>query len=321
MTDTKTIGILLASFGSAATAEEVPAYLARVRGGREAPPDLIAEFQRRYKVVGGSPLIRITREQAAALERLLNTSAKPGERYRTTVGMRYSAPWLADGLKELSAAGARRIVVVLLSAQYSPLFMGGYHRAVDETLPLLPAGTQVTVSGPWHDEPLLIKSMAKRVREALGSFPAAERDHLPIILTVHSLPQAMVEREPDYLAQIRSTGEALVRELRLPKDRWQQAYQSAGHSPEPWLKPDFKELLPGLRAQGHRSVLVVPLQFLADHLETLYDVDTAGGEEAASEGMRMVRSPALNAMPEFIEALAAVVKRELTRYNVKVAGK
>jgi ferrochelatase len=305
------IGVLLMSFGSAASAEEVPGYLARVRGGRPAPDELVQEFQRRYQLIGGSPLVRITAEQATALEALLNQKTTSGERYLVKIGMRFAPPSVGDGLRALADAGARRIVCVIMSPQYSPTFMGGYHKAVEEARPSLPAGTQVTVAGPWHDERRFIEALAVRVREALATLPPEERTTVPVIMTVHSLPRNMVEQEPSYLEQLRQTAKAVAEQAGLPSNQWLQAYQSAGHSQEEWLTPDFKDLLPGMRAQGHRNVVVVPVQFLADHLETLYDVDTAGRAEAEEAGMGFIRAGAPNTMPEFIEALAAVVEREL----------
>lgn len=305
-------GVLLMSFGSAANAGEVSDYLARVRGGRRAPDDLVAEFQRRYEVVGGSPLRRITADQAAALEALLNSRnsrTRAGEAYRVATGMRYSEPGIEDGLCRLADWGATRIAAVIMSPQYSPYFMGGYLKAVEAARPRLPASVSVTVSGAWHTEPLFVEAMAKLVHEGRAKFARGER--VRIIMTVHSLPRPMVEKEPAYLDQLRETAHLIAAKAELQEGGWEQAYQSAGHTPEEWLKPDFKDRLPDLKSQGYTAVLVVPVQFLADHLETLYDVDTAGGAEAAEAGIKFARSPAPNTLPVFIEALAAVAGRTL----------
>ena len=302
-------GVLLMSFGSAANAGEVKDYLARVRGGRPAPEDLVAEFQRRYEVVGGSPLRRITADQAAALETLLNGRAQGGEVYRVDTGMRYSEPDIEGGLCRLADWGATKIAAVIMSPQYSPYFMSGYLRAVEAAKPRLRASVSVAVSGPWHTEPLFIEAMAELVHEGRAKFAKGER--VRTIMTVHSLPRPMVEKEPAYLDQLRETAHLIAAKAGLKEGEWEQAYQSAGHTPEEWLKPDFKDRLPDLKSQGYTAVLVVPVQFLADHLETLYDVDTAGGAEAAEAGMKFARSPAPNTLPLFIEALAAAARRTL----------
>ena len=116
----------------------------------------------------------------------------------------------------------------------------------------------------------------------------------------------MVDRDPGYLDQIAETIDAVVERTGLERGRWQFAYQSAGHSPEEWLKPDLKDLLPGLRDDGHKAVLVVPVQFLADHLEILYDIDIAAREEAEEAGLAFNRIELMNTAPTFIRALADV---------------
>jgi len=306
----ETIGVLLMSYGAARTPEDVPAYMNHVYHGK-APQELIEEFQRRYRLVGGSPLIEITRQQAEALRDLLQAEAGEGTRFVAEVGMRHTPPWIADGLRSLVEQGARRIVAIIMSPQYSPIIMGGYHRAIEEALRELPSYVQVTIAGPWHTEPDFIEALAQRVREALERIPASERDTVPIVLTAHSLPKSVVDREPFYIDQLMETARAVADKLGLADDRWMFAYQSAGHTPEEWLKPDLKDVLPGIRQAGHGSVLVVPVQFLADHLEILYDIDVAAREEAESEGLKFYRIEVFNTMPLFIRALANVVRREL----------
>ena len=306
----RTVGVLLMTFGSCTTPEEVPAYLAHVRGGRPAPDDLVKEFQRRYQLVGGSPLIEITRRQAAALEAELRRQHPDGPRFVAAVGMLHSKPFIAETIAQLSERGIRDLIAVILSPQYSPYIMGGYHRAVDEAVAAEAAkGTTVTarVAGAWHLNGHFLDALADRIREALARFPSEVRDTIPVLLTSHSLPKRVVEHEPDYLNQLQETIRALVERVGLSDDRWQFAYQSAGHTPEEWLKPDMKDLLPGLKERGHRHVLMAPVQFLSDHLEILYDIDVAAREEAESLGIEFHRIESLNLSPTFIEALAHVV--------------
>lgn len=302
-------GVLLMTYGAAATPEDVPAYLNHAYRGR-APQDLIEEFQRRYRLVGGSPLVQITRQQAEALQQMLNEEAG-GERYIVEAGMQHTPPFIADALKSLAEQGCRRILALILSPQYSPIIMGGYNRAVDATRAELPEDVTVTVAGAWHTQPSFIEALSERVREALDALPAEERDTVPVILTAHSLPKPVIDREPEYLDQLMDTVHRVVERVGLPDGRWSFAYQSAGHTPEEWLKPDLKDLLPGLREAGHSSVLVVPVQFVADHLELLYDIDVAAREEAESEGLAFHRIEVFNTRPEFIRVLAEVVQREL----------
>lgn len=303
-------GVVLMTFGSAQTAADVPAYMSSVRGGRPADPALVAEFTRRYELIGFSPLVRITMAQGQALQELLDARHGAG-RFRVEVGMLHSEPTIDAAVQRLAAAHVTSVVGLILSPQWSPLIMGGYRRALDAAVAAhFPAGIAIVVAEEWHLEPAFIDTLATGVREALDALPAGARDSVPVLLTAHSLPKVVVDREPQYLDQLMETVRAVAAAAGLDDARWQFAYQSAGHTPEEWLKPDLKDLLPGLKAAGHTDVLVVPVQFLADHLEILFDIDVAAREEAESEGLRFHRIRLPNTTPRFIEALAAVVERE-----------
>ncbi|MPZ13453.1 MAG: ferrochelatase [Chloroflexi bacterium] len=304
------VGVVLMSFGTAATLDDVPTYLASVRGGRPAPDGLVAEFRRRFARVGGSPLIRITLEQATALETLLNAESRHGSRFRVTAGMRHAPPFIRDSLLGLAMEGIRQIIGIILSPQYSPIIMGGYLRAVEEARSILPADVRLVVAGPWHDVPAFPDALAERVVDAMARLPNHERDRLPVLFTAHSIPRSVAEGEPSYIQQLHDTACAVADRLGLPPDRWQLAYQSAGHTTELWLSPDVKDVLPALRTAGHRTALVAPIQFVSDHLEVLYDIDVAAREEAESCGVTLVRTESLNTMPAFVRALADVVRRE-----------
>lgn len=302
------IGVMLLSFGTAATVDDIPAYLASVRG-RPAPPEMIDEFQRRWRLIGGSPLTRITLEQAAALERLLDRGQTAGPRFRVAVGMRHARPFIADAMAEL--AGAARVVAVILAPQQSPVVMAGYHQALEEARSRLAPGIRIQSAGAWHREPAFLEALALRVREGLDRLSPEERRGVPVLFTAHSLPRVVAERDPGYIAMLRETAQSTADRLGLSPGRWQFAYQSAGKTTQEWLTPDIKDLFPSLREQGCRKVLVAPIQFLADHMEVLYDIDVEARAAARQAGIDLVRTEALNTMPRFIDALAGVVRREL----------
>jgi ferrochelatase len=272
------------------------------------PADLIDEFQRRYDRIGRSPLIDITLAQCAALQALLDRSSD-GDGTRVVAGMLHSAPRLRDALDTLAAGGSRRIVVVVLSPQYSPIILAGYERTVAAWRADHP-DVDVRIAGPWHLIQEWIDALAERIEEALAGLKPQVRARIPIIFTAHSLPRSVVDRDPEYITQLRDTAAAIATRLALAAERWSFAYQSAGHTPEEWLTPDVKDLFAGFRADGITEVLIVPLQFLADHLEILYDIDVAAGEEATAAGITMHRIALPNTQPTFIRALAAVVERE-----------
>jgi protoporphyrin/coproporphyrin ferrochelatase len=301
------LGVVLATFGSAVTAEDVPAYLSSVRGGRDVPADLIEEFRHRYDLIGRSPLIDITQAQCAALQALLDAGS--GATTRVVAGMLHSEPSLTGALDSLAEGGTDRIVVVALAPQYSPTILAGYERTVEAWRAAHP-GVDVHIAGAWHLMPEWIAALAERVDEALAALDPEVPSSIPIIFTAHSLPRPVVDRDPGYITQLRDTATAIATRVGLDEKRWTFAYQSAGHTPEEWLTPDVKDLFPDFRAQGVTEILIVPLQFLADHLEILYDIDIAAGEEATEAGITMHRIALPNTQPTFIRALAAVVERE-----------
>ena len=297
------LGVLLMTYGSPADdLHDLPQYLAAVRGGREPSPELVDEFRRRYELIGGSPLIQITRAQANAVEQGLRAD---GHDAVATVGMRFSAPTVLDGVRELAERGCETVSAIVMSPQYSDLLMSGYARAIEAAVEELGSGApRVELAPAWHAEPGFIAAVADRIRDGLASLP----DGAPVLLTAHSLPRRVADAEPGYLDQLRQTAEAVAYAAGLADDRWHFCWQSAGHEPGEWMKPDFADLLPQLREAGHRAVLVAPIQFLADHLEILYDVDIAARQQAEAAGMTFVRIRSLNVSPTFIGALGHIAR-------------
>ena len=299
-------GVLLMTYGSPSSLErdDIAAYLARVRSGREPDPELVDEFTRRYRVIGGSPLIEITRAQAAALEERLGWPAE--------VGMRFSEPSIVTGLAELGRRGVEHVAAIVLAPQFSPLLMGGYGRAIEDARAALGAAVpEVAVAGAWHQEPSFIEALTRRLRGAIETLSDDERASVSVLMTAHSLPRRVADQEPEYLDQLSDTAKAVASAAGLTPDRWRFCWQSAGHEPGEWMKPDFADLMPEIAAAGGHAVVVVPVQFLADHLEILYDVDVAAREQAERSGLAFHRIESLNDDRALIEAMASVARRTL----------
>jgi ferrochelatase len=304
-------GVLLMTYGSPASLErdDIRAYMTRVRAGRDPEDTLVLEFQRRYRLIGGSPLIAITRAQAAALEARLG--------WPVEAGMRFSEPSITRALAKLADRGASQVSAIVLSPQFSPLLMGGYAWAIEAARDELGARAPRTqVAGAWHLEPGFIAAVGGRIRRGLERFAPDERSTVPVLLTAHSLPRRVADQEPQYLEQLQETAVAIAAQAGLHRDRWTFCWQSAGHEPGEWMKPDFADLMPKLAGEGHRSVLVAPVQFLADHLEIMYDIDIGAQEQAAAAGLRFARIDSLNDAPDLISALAAVARANV----LEVAG-
>jgi ferrochelatase len=292
------------TYGSPSDLDDMARYLAAVRGGRPAPDDLVTEFRRRYALIGGSPLVQITTAQAAALERRL---LERGTTASVLPAMRFSEPSIGVGLRALAEHGCATVVAIVLSPQYSELLMSGYRRALDDATEMIgPDAPRPILAPAWYRRPGFIAAVAERVTKGLAALPAGERDTAPVLLTAHSLPRRVAEAEPGYLEQLRETAELVAERAGLAADRWRFCWQSAGHEPGEWMTPDFADLMPELREDGHRAVLVAPIQFLSDHLEVLYDIDIGAREQAEHAGLAFARIESLNVHPRLVDALASV---------------
>ena len=307
----KHVGVMLMTYGSPATLDDIPVYLKHVYGGRDASPEVITEFRRRYDLIGGSPLLKITREQAAALEEELNSESSDGTTYSVIAGMRFAPPFISDLVPEV-AANAQELVGIIMSPQYSPIIMRGYVKTLNDAVEDLGRDDlKLGIAGDWHMQPYFLEALAERVRQALDRFPPDVRSHVPVLLTAHSMPKRVIENEPDYINHLKETAAAIAKMVGLSDDRWMFCYQSAGHTPEEWLKPDFADVMPELQKAGETHVLIAPVQFLADHLEILYDIEVGAREQAEEHGIQFARIESLNTSPLFIKALASVVRETM----------
>jgi len=285
-------GVLLMAYGGPESLDEVEPYLADVRGGRPSSPELVAEVRERYRLIGGgSPLLRWTRRVADALQERLDPAA-----YRVRVGMRHWHPYIADAVRESIGGGERRLLAVPMSPYYARMSVGAYAdkltRAIDG------ADVEVRMARDWHLHPALLDAFAERIAARFLGDPA-------VLFTAHSLPRRILDEGDPYPDQLRETARALAERLGLP--RWSFAFQSPGRTGEAWLGPFAEEALDALAAAGERSVLVVPIGFLCDHVEILYDVDVALKQRADRLGLRLERTESLNDSPALIGALQSVV--------------
>ncbi|MBI2363358.1 MAG: ferrochelatase [Elusimicrobia bacterium] len=297
--------VLLMAYGAARNLDEIPAYLADIRGGRPPAPELVAEVRRRYGLLGGSsPLFSITEAQAEGLRRAL---AVRGLGARVAVGMRHSEPSIAGVAAGLAAEGVRRVVGVPLTPFQSSLSVGAYFKKLDEAA--APAGLSVMRSGDWHANANLVEAYAQRIRQSVSRLGAAFKGETALLLTAHSLPQRILADGDPYPSQLQETAGLAAKAAGFAEFRF--AYQSRGATPEPWLGPDAAESLEAIAKAGFKAVVLAPIGFVSDHMETLYDDDVLYKGQAEARGLRFERAGALNDHPLFSEALADVVQSVL----------
>ncbi|MDA8211984.1 MAG: ferrochelatase [Clostridia bacterium] len=306
MDNNKPRGVLLMAFGGPDSLKAVEPFMTNIMGGRKPPAELVAKVAERYKLIGGkSPLPEITRDQAKAVEDRLKAA---GENCRVLVGMRNWHPFIGEALQQMVAEGIEQVVGVSLSPHYSRVSTGAYAQAIDRELSRLEGKLQVKIAKDWFDHPLFIEALAERVNEALAGFPEAMRREVQVIFSAHSLPVSHIQDGDPYVVQLQTTIAALVQRLGVLD--WHLGYQSKGAGQGVWLGPEVEEVLDTLASQGKYNVLLVPVGFTCDHIETLYDLDIAIREYARSKGMNFARAMALNTSPKFMEALADIARRE-----------
>jgi ferrochelatase len=293
--------VLMIGFGGPTRADEVRPFLDNVLRGRPIPRERFEEVAHHYDLLGGrSPYNDLTMRQAAALRTEL---AKKSAGVPVAVGMRNWQPYVADAMRGLADGGARRVLGFIMAAHRSEASFERYLATVNDARAALgEAAPEVVYPEPWHDHPLFTTAVASRAREAYSRLEFPERSRARLIFTAHSIPIAMAQAGR-YVEQLTQSARIVAADLGI--DTWQFAYQSRSGSPrDAWLEPDIKETLRNLDA---KIAVVVPIGFLCDHVEVLYDLDIEAAQVARAAGIRMERAPTVGDHPLFIEMMASIV--------------
>jgi protoporphyrin/coproporphyrin ferrochelatase len=257
------------------------------------------------QIGGGSPLRKITEAQATALRDELRARREDAGVY---VGMRCWKPTIDEAVNQILKDGITRLVLLPLFPQYSVTTTGSclkYFQALDKKLGLS-AKMEIATVESWFDEPLYIEAMADLIREGLRGFSGLEKVHL--LYSAHSIPASYVEDGDPYLEQTKRTVDLVNAQLDKAYS-FTLAFQSR-IGPVKWLSPSTRDVLVQLGLEGNTRVMVVPISFVSDHIETLQEIDIQYKELAAQSGIREFRRAAsLNVHPKFIAALAALARK------------
>ncbi len=291
-------GVLLLAHGAPDRLEDIPEFLLKVRGGRPLPEPAVKEITERYAQIGGSPLLRLTMQQAEALEKLL--------RRPVFVGMRNWKPFIPEAVAKIAAGGLGRIIALCLAPQNSRTSTGLYRRYLEEAMAKGAPGDEWDFVENWHDHPGLIEAFREKVSAALALAEAEAERSVPVIFTAHSVPERTIEGGDPYDQQVRETAALVASALGL--DDYRLAFQSQGMTGEPWIGPTVESQIDELAAAGYRNALIAPVGFVCDHVEILYDIDVVFREYGKKRGVKVARSESLNESPAFIEALASIAR-------------
>ncbi len=302
------IGVLIMAYGGPNNLEEIPGYLADIRNGRVTSPAVLEEITNNYTQIGGkSPLLEFSTAQVDAIRGHLDP-----DKFKVYMGMRHWAPWIEDTVRDMLDDGITHAVSMVLAPHFSKLSVAKYQGKIQSGLAMNRGQIEFANIDSYHDVPGLIRPLADRVHEGLNRWPQEERSNVHVVFSAHSLPVRIIKMGDPYDSQLRETASLIAEAAGLAADQWSWSYQSAGRSPEPWLGPQLEAYIPELAEKGIKNIISIPVGFVSDHVEILFDIDIEAQKVAKAYGVRLERPPALNADPVFMKQLAEllVVKAE-----------
>lgn len=303
------IGVLVMSYGTPASLEQIEAYYTHIRRGKAPTPEMLADLTRRYEaIVGGFfPLRENTNKQVKALEETLNR-LYPEKDFVCYQGLKHAHPMIEEGVTQMVEDGITQAIGVVLAPHYSTMSVGSYIKRAETTAAELSLEIQFIES--YHLQPKLLEALTIRVENALKLFTEVDREQVRVIFTAHSLPERILAIGDPYPQQLLETAQAIADRLNLTN--WQFGWQSAGRTAEPWLGPDILQILRTVSEDEHvQQALVCPVGFVSDHLEVLYDLDIEAQALVKELGMHLERTESLNTDPLYMEALSETIYAQL----------
>ncbi|WP_399521827.1 ferrochelatase [uncultured Gulosibacter sp.] len=323
-------GILLTSFGGPESQEDVIPFLRNVTAGRGIPDERLEEVAVHYRTHGGvSPINEQNRQLRDALAAELK---RRGHQLPVYWGNRNWHPYIVDALNDAHEAGAKRLLAVATSAYSSYSSCRQYREDYADALEALQLTGEVEIDKvrQFFDHPGFVKPFELGLREAIDSIlterPELQPSDIEVLFTTHSIPSADAEHSgPDtrgfgfggaYAAQHLEVSRAVVTSVEAGLGgtplSWQLVYQSRSGPPsQPWLEPDINDVIEGLPDAGKAAVIVVPIGFVSDHMEVLWDLDNEARQSAADAQLLFRRTPTPGVHPAFVSGLADLIEERL----------
>lgn len=297
--------LLLIGFGGPEAPDQIRPFLDRVLKGRPVPPARYEEVVHHYEMLGGrSPYNDLTMRQAAALRTVLQSR---GLHFPVVVAFRNARPYFNEAVQLLAEKQAKRVFGFILSAFRCDASWDRYQNEVATACATLGnVAPEMIYPAPWHTHARFIEAVSDRVQDALARLDRDNCASVELIFTAHSIPTAMAADAP-YVAQLNEAAALVAQAVGI--ERWNLAYQSRSGNPrDPWLEPDIRD---ALVASPHPKI-VIPIGFLCDHVEVLYDLDIEAVQTARAAGIKMERAATVSDHPRFIEMIAELVTSQLS---------
>lgn len=298
--------ILLVSFGGPEGRDDVLPFLENVTRGRNIPRDRLLEVAEHYYHFDGvSPINAQCRELISALQTELR---EHGIQLPVFWGNRNWHPLLPDTLQEMKDAGVRRALALVTAAYSSFSSCRQYRENVAEAQDAVGDGApEVDKIRVFYNHPDFVAANAELVQKSLDQIPQERRDGVRLAFTAHSIPDSMADN-CDYVKQLSESSRLVSEAVGIPDDRWDLVYQSrSGRPQDPWLEPDICDHLTALHESGVQDVVVVPIGFLSDHMEVLFDLDHEAREVCDSLGLNMLRAATVGTHPLFIGMIRKLI--------------
>jgi len=269
----------------------------------------------RYEVIGGkSPILDLTNEQADSVKKALNDTGEITDvnvSFEAFVGMRYWHPLIGDVVNEIKKTDFDELIVLSLFPHYSKATTGSCVHEFETTLGK--SDLKVEVIDRWFDQPLYLDALAETIKEGLNEFPEELRKEVQVLFSAHALPQEFVDDGDPYPEHLQATIDGVLK--RTGELNWHLSYQSRS-GPVKWMEPQTDAEIKRLASEGHTSILAVPISFVSDHIETLFEIDIMYKELANEHGIKeFKRSPSLNSRPTFIKALSEMIWERAVKQN------
>ena len=297
--------LLIMAYGGPDKIEDVRPYLLDVRHHRPTSEEIFQEVERRYQQIGGrSPILELTEAQRVGIEQQLNAQAGPDGQWQVWKGMRHWHPYIAETVDDMKAADVLQVVTLAMAPHYSRMSIGAYNTAVATAAD---GAIDIATIDRWNLLPGYLDALTERINDALQQFPQDVRATVPIIFTAHSLPQKLRDSGDPYESDLHATWHELERRFPSHPSHW--AYQSAAMTPDPWLGPDASVVIDQIHAEGGKHVLIVPVGFVCEHVEVLFDIDVEFRQQADALGMQLERIRMVNDHPALMAGLADLVRQ------------
>ncbi|GGA44770.1 ferrochelatase [Paenibacillus physcomitrellae] len=310
------IGVLVMSYGTPASMDQIEAYYTHIRRGNRPTEEQLKELTDRYEaIVGGVfPLRANTDHQTESLQQALNKLTEEGRvdaEFVCYQGLKHAVPFIEDGVEQMAKDGIKEAVGIVLAPHYSVMSVGGYIKRAEAKAQ--EHGIAMKFVKEYHLNPSLIEAISRKVSAKLDQFEeaGAKRDQVRVLFSAHSLPARILDMGDPYKDQLLETSKAVADKLGI--EHWQFTWQSAGRTAEPWLGPDILDTLKSLSTEQVEDVLVAPVGFVSDHLEVLYDLDIEAKAIAKEIDMRLERIEMLNSDPLYIQALCESITDALEK--------